>query len=303
VVAAGSCLSFALSYIQSVYAALEKASAFSLFSLLSNVGFLVLLALASLLSSSDVFQVSVLYLLAMVGANLWLIVRFVALHPEYRPRFASIDHSMRGRMLGFGIRLFVIQVAAMVIFTTSRLMASLFLGPASVVVYDAGFKIFSLVSVVHTLIMSTLWSSFTQAYERAEWDWIRSSLRRLTTLMLPLSIACVALAAVSPRLITMWLGPQQIGPPHLYFWFAAVTLLSCWSNIFAYFLNGIGNTSVQFVSAIVAAILNIPASYFFAVRLEQGVSGLLIGTLLSLALFSVAGPIQALGLLKKNTPR
>ena len=302
-VAIGSCVSFALSYVQSVYAALEKASAFSVFSLLSNIGFVVsLAAVFSARANGSVLQIGALYLLSMIGANLWLIGRFLDRHPELRPRLADIDHRLRPQMLAFGLRLFVVQVAAMVIFTTSRLMASVLLGPASVVVYDAAFKLFSTILIAHTLLMSTLWSSFTQAYENRELAWIRTNLRRLLRLMLPLSVACALMAAIAPQLITLWLGPAQVGPWPLYAAFAVMTVLSCWSNIFSYFLNGVGHTTVQLYTAVIAAALNIPACYFFAVSLKQGISGLLIGTCISLMLFAVAGPVKAFRMLASPAP-
>lgn len=300
IVTVGACASFAAGYVQSVYAALEQASAFSIFSLLSNLAFLGLLSVAQPLSLHRIADIALLYLLAMLGANTWLIARFFKAYPQYRPRYADVDPALRGRILGFGARLFIIQLAALVIFTTSRLMASMLLGPESVVVYDAGFKVFSLVTLVHTLIMSTLWSSFTQAYERGEMAWIRRSLLRLVQLMLPLILGCAVLALLSPRIVRLWLGPEQVGTLGFYVLFAATTVLGCWSNIFAYFLNGIGNMSVQFYSAIAAGLVNIPATYFFTVTVNLGLTGVMLGTLVSLCFFSLLGPLQVYHLLKRN---
>jgi O-antigen/teichoic acid export membrane protein len=300
VVAAGACLSFATGYVQSVYAALEKASAFSIFSLICNVLFLALLGIAQWLSLGSMQAIAVMYLLAIMGSNAWLIIRFCAEFPQYRPRLSALDHGLRSSILNFGLRLFVIQLAVLVIFTTSRLMASMLLGPQSVVVYDAGFKIFSIVTMAHTLIMSTLWSSFTHAYENHELAWIQRSLKRLIQLMLPLAAACAVLAAVSPWLVTHWLGADQVGTPMVYALFAGVTLLSCWSNIFAYFLNGIGDTGVQLCSALAAGVVNIPATYFFTVHADMGIAGILMGTLVSTSFFSMLGPVQVMRILKKK---
>ena len=297
-VTAGACASFGAGYVQSIYAALENAAAFSIFSLLSNLGFLALLGVAQALSLHSMTELSVLYLLALLSANGCLIVNFFRHFPQYRPRLNAVDDTLRGTILGFGVKMFVIQLAALVIFTTSRLLASILLGPESVVVYDAGFKVFSLVTMVHTLVMTTLWSSFTQAHERSETAWIRRTLVRLLQLMVPLSLACAALAMLSPWLIGLWLGPNQVGTPLFYALFAASTILICWNNIFAYFLNGIGDTKVQLFSALAAGVLNVPATYFCTVTVGLGISGIPLGTLLSLSLFAVLGPMQVLYLVK-----
>ncbi|MFM2343380.1 MAG: hypothetical protein RLZZ592_3033 [Pseudomonadota bacterium] len=300
IVTAGACTSFAAGYVQSVYAALEQASAFSVFSLLSNLAFLALLGVAQPLSLHRLADIALLYLLAMLGANIWLIARFFKAYPQYWPRRVDVDPALRGSILGFGARLFIIQLAALVIFTTSRLMVSMLLGPESVVVYDAGFKVFSLVTLVHTLIMSTLWSSFTQAYERGEMDWIHRSLLRLVQLMLPLILGCAVLAWLSPHIIRLWLGSEQVGTLGFYMLFAVTTILGCWSNIFAYFLNGIGNMRLQFYSAIAAGLVNIPATYFFTVTINLGLIGIMLGTMVSLCFFSLLGPLQVYRLLKTN---
>lgn len=300
VVALGSCASFALNYIQAVFAAYQRPSAMSIFSMLANVGFLVLLFVVRPAQDSGLARMSVLYLVAMLGANLWLIGRFFILHPEARPSLSGIDHSLRKRIMGFGIRLFVVQLAAMIIFTTSRLMVSTFVGPAEVVIYDAGFKVFSLVTMVHTLVMSSMWSSFTHAHEQNDWGWIKGSLKRLTQLMIPLSLTCAALALASPWIIQTWLGQAQVGTIGMYGWFAVVVVLSCWSNVFAYFLNGIGDVFVQFYTAVAAALVNVPASYFFCVTMDMGISGILAGTVCSIGIFSILGPLQVIKLIGKE---
>jgi len=287
----GACATFALSYIQSVYAAMEKASAFSLYSLLVNTCFLLLLVIALVWSIDQMEWIAVMYIFAMIFGNAWLIVRFRQNFPQYMPCRRAVDNSLRGAILGFGTRLFIIQLAALVIFTTSRVLTSAWLGPESVVVYDAGFKVFSIVTMVHTLIMSTIWSSFTQAYERKEFEWIRQTLKRLALLTLPLIAACVVLAALSPDIIRKWLGVEQVGSTALYSLLATMTILSCWSNIFAYLLNGIGNTRVQMISAIVAGAINIPAAYLFTVALGMGLPGIVLGSVVSLIPFSILGPL------------
>lgn len=296
----GACMTFGLNFIQSAYAAMEKASAFSLFSLVVNVGFLLLLVLAHFWSIYSMESVAVMYIVAMFCGNAWLILQFRRSFPQYMPDRHSLNHALSGIIVKFGLRLFIIQLAALVIFTTSRLLTSAWLGPESVVIYDAGFKVFSIVTMVHTLLMSTIWSSFTQAFERREFTWIRQTLRRLAVLMLPLIAACVVLAIYSPSIVRLWLGGAQVGSISLYALLAATTILSCWSNIYAYLLNGVGDTRVQMISAIISGAINIPATYFFTATLGLGLTGIVLGTLVSLLPFSILGPYSVRKLLREH---
>lgn len=296
----GACITFALNFVQSAYAAMEKASAFSVFSLVVNVGFLLLLVLAHFWAINSMESIAIMYVVAMLCGNAWLILQFRRNFPQYMPDRHSVNNALRGVIVKFGVRLFIVQLAALVIFTTSRLLASAWLGPESVVIYDAGYKVFSIVTMVHTLLMTTIWSSFTQAFERREFAWIRQTLRRLTFLMLPLVIACVVLAACSPSIIRHWLGNAQVGSISFYALLAATTILSCWSNIYAYLLNGVGDTRVQMRSAIFAGVINIPVTYYFTLTLELGLTGIVLGTLLSLLPFSILGPYAVRQLLRKH---
>jgi O-antigen/teichoic acid export membrane protein len=303
IVAAASCVALLLGFIQSVYAALEKAAAFSLFSFATNLLFVLLLLVARHLEWTSVSAVSLLYTAALFAANLVLIASFFSTYRQYKPSIAGVHWPAAKKIAGFGLNLFAIQVAAMLIFTTHRLLASWMLGPQSVVVYDAAFKIFAIILILHGLVMSTLWSSFTQAHESNDWDWIEKTIRTLLLMMIPLALACGILAALSPWLVRHWLGEDQVGSASLYGWFAVVTLLSCWSNVFANFVNGIGKTRVQLYSAVGAAVINIPASIYFARYCGYGLTGILMGTSVSLLFFSVAGPLQVASIVKARGKR
>lgn len=291
---------FVLGFVQQVYAALEEGAAASVYGLLVNL--LLVLALCALPPGrSSIPAVAAVYCAAMILPNVLMSAWLYARHPALRPRVAGIDHGLRPAILGLGLPLFVIQLCALVIFATDRLIVSATVGAAAVVVYDAAFKVFGVLTMVHGLAMGVLWSSFTHAHATGDWPWIRRVLRRLVLLMLPLLLACAALALFSPWLVRAWLGGVAVGTPALYAGFALFVVLSCWSNIWAYFLNGIGEVRVQMYSALCAAVVNVPVSLWFVRELGMGEAGVIWGTVLSLCFFSVLGPIETARVLRKES--
>jgi O-antigen/teichoic acid export membrane protein len=298
IVSLGACAAFAFNYIQAVYSAYQQSSKLSVFSLLTNIVFIGLIIAYPSDNLSGLTNMGWYYLLALISSNAWLIITFFYNKPNLIPRISSIDRKLKQGILGFGLKLFVIQLAALILFTTDRLMVSIFVGAADVVIFDAAFKIFSMVTMVHGLLMTALWSAFTHAKAQNDWFWISTTLRRLVLFMLPISTGCIILAYASPYIIKTWLSPDQVGPSLLYWLFALTTILTCWSNVFANFLNGIANIKIQLYTAVLAAILNVPLSYFFAVGMSFGVSGILMGTAASLMLFSLAGPVHVSKILK-----
>lgn len=291
---------FVLGFVQQVYAALEKGAAASVYGLLVNL--LLVLGLWALPGDrAGIPAVAAVYCAAMVLPNLLMSVWLYARNPALWPAAGGVDHGLRSAILGFGLRLFVIQLCALVIFSTDRLIVGAVVGPQAVVVYDAAFKVFAVLTMGHGLAMGVLWSSFTHAHAAGDWPWIRRVLRRLQLLMLPLGLASALLALASPWLVRWWLGEVAVGSPALYTGFAVYVLLSCWSNIWAYFLNGIGEVKVQMYSGLCAAAVNVPLSLWFSRGLGLGEAGVIWGTVVSLCFFSVIGPLETARVVRKET--
>ena len=289
-----------LGFVQQVYAALEQAAAVSAYGLLVNV--LVVLALWALPHGyASIGVIAAAYCAAMILANALLSAWLYARYPWLRPRAGGIDHGLRPVILGAGLQLFLVQLCALVLFSTDRLIVSATVGPQAVVTYDAAFKVFSLLTIVFTLSMGVLWSSFTHAHATGDWPWIRRVLCRLQLLMLPLGVCSAVLAAVSPWLVRWWLGDVAVGSTALYVGFALYVVVTSWTSIWSIFLNGVGVFKVQMFAALLAATVNVPISLWFVRGLGLGEAGVIWGTVASLCLWSVIGPLEALRVVRKGS--
>ena len=300
VVALGSCAAFTLNFINMVYAAEQRAAALSYFSAASSILFLGLVYWWPLRMFDHLTQISSLYLISIAAANLSLVLWYFRDRLNIIPTVKDIQPEMRQRILGFGVRIFIIQIAAMAVFTTARILVSIFLDVSAVVVYDAAFKLFMVITMLHTLLMSTFWSSFTEAHAVGDWEWLRGRMKLLQLLIIPIFLASLFLAYVSPWIIRHWMTQDQVGPISLYVSFALLTSLSAWSNVFAYFLNGIGDTKVQMRTSLIALAAHFPCCYLFTKVFGLGLTGINLGTIVSVTFFAVAGPIYVWQLLRKD---
>lgn len=77
-------------------------------------------------------------------------------------------------------------------------------------------------------------------------------------------------------------------------------LVLTWNRIYSYFLNGIGKIKLQIYSAIIAGSINIPLSIYFAKYLSMGISGVVLGTIISLSFFAIIGSMQTYFILKTD---
>ena len=281
-----------LGFIQQLYAAHESAAVFAIFGFLSSLLFVFLLLLALLLGSHSIVMLGTLYGISLCSANLLITIRFFRKHRDLVPNIKSVDTSLKGELFSFGLKIFAIQLCTMILFATDRALISWLLGPEDVVNYEGAFRVFALISLFHSILMNSYWSSFTQAANKGEWDWVRQRMRRLILLMIPIIVIAVMLALISRPLVSIWLGDGAVSGMGLYWAFAAYAILGSWSNIFAYFVNGIGRVNLQLVSAVLAASINIPLSILFVRSFNMGITGVVLATVISLSFFSVIGPIQ-----------
>ncbi len=113
-------------------------------------------------------------------------------------------------------------------------------------------------------------------------------------------IGVIFLVSVSKYFYLIWVGDKVEIPLLLSVFMGLYAIISTWNNIFAYFINGVGKIKLQMYYGIIAMIINIPISIFFARNLELGSAGVILGTCVSLLFGFLGGPIQSLKIINGN---
>lgn len=286
-------INFVLSLNNSVAYANQEASFPGLRQLVSTL--LLFVAVLVLLATSrqgDLLSLAFINASASLSSNLALSIYLFAKHKTLIPshRFFSLKCSKP--LISLGVQFFVIQMAVLVIFATDNLIITHILGPSEVTVYNVVHKLFSPFLYLHQIIMAPLWSAFTIMYAKTDLGWIKRTLARLNmyTLLFASSIAIIIL--LSKHIILLWLGNPFFCRFSLTTVMGLYTLIMLWNNSYAYFLNGIGKVRLQLYTAVAGGGINIPVSIFLAKNLGLGSTGVALGSIISLSLFAVAGPLQ-----------
>jgi O-antigen/teichoic acid export membrane protein len=284
---------FWLSLSQSVGYALQQAAWATATSLIAQLVFGGGLLLLGASKGGNVLSIGLLYGLGnLVGYLTVTAVLYCYLHPELRP---SPRHIVRARIKeigGLGLRFFGIQAAALVIFATDNLIISKLLGPAHVTPYAVVFQLFSLLVFAHGILLAPLWSAYTDAFAKGDLAWVRRMLRRMNWLMVPIVLLSIGGAIGGRAACTIWLRRELDFPPLLFELMAVYAVVATWNNVYAYFLNGIGDVDLQLWLAVIAGALNIPLSIWFVRAMGMGSAGVIMGTIVSLSLFAVGGPVR-----------
>ena len=172
-------LNFWIGLIGALLGAIQKTSMTALGQLISNIASLLLVYILSKTTNASMSYLAAAYGVSMVTANAVLSLWFYHHHSELRPKL-YFDKQHIHPLLSVGVQFFVIQLAVLVIFTTDKMLITQLFGPQFVTQYEVVFKLFSLISLVHTLISAPLWSAYTEAYQRRDMAWIKNMLKQTT---------------------------------------------------------------------------------------------------------------------------
>ncbi len=244
-------LNFWIGLINSVLNAVQNTSIVVMGQFLFNALSLLLVYVLTKTTDASLQYLAAIYGTSMVGANILLSGWFYKGNLSLLPRI-SMDFSHIRPLLGLGLQFFVIQIAVLVIFTTDKILITQLFGPEFVTPYDVVFKLFGVITLISGLINAPLWSSYTDAYHRGDFMWIRAVLRKQMLIFGLIILAVICLALIAKQVIGIWIGTYLAVSMPLVASVGLFILISTWNNIYAYFLNGIGRIKLQLYSAVIA---------------------------------------------------
>ncbi len=284
-------LNFWIGLIRALLGAVQKTSIIALGQLVANILVLLLVLFLIKMTDASISYLAFVYGLSIVTANLLISIYFYCKNIDLLPK-PYLDTLHIRPLLAVGLQFFIIQLAVLVVFTTDKILITQLFGPKYVTPYDVVFKLFSIITFTHALIITPLWSAYTDAYHQGDIAWIKATLRMQLIYFLYLCIAVVTMVLVAKQIISVWIGQDLEVSRALIVTMGSFVAISMWNNIFAYLVNGTGRIKVQLYTAVIAMILNIPLSITLVKYFNLGLYGILLGTCISLILAAIALPIQ-----------
>lgn len=233
--------------------------------------------------------ITCVYTMGIITTDLIMTVYFFRKYKSLVPKSRSFDTYKIKSIMGLSIQFFVIQLAAIIIFTTDNMIITQILGPTEVTSYNMVMKLFSIVIMGYNILLTPLWSAYTEAYTKKDYIWIKSVIKKMNLLLLPTIVLIIVMIMSCRKVMDIWIGEQLIYSDLLIITTAIYTLISIWNNIYAYFINGVGKLEVYMWAAVLGAIINIPLSIYFAHL--YGNAGVLLASIISLGISSIQMPI------------
>jgi O-antigen/teichoic acid export membrane protein len=272
--------------VNQVLNAVQRSSAVVFGQMVFNALTLVLVFVLLHTASPSLRLMATAYGLALLashlGLSVWCYRQRLALVP--RP---SIDPARLAALMRLGLQFFVLELGYVMMVSTDKILIAQMFGPESVAAYDVVFKLFSVVTVAHTLITMPLWSSYGDAYHRGDHAWIHAALRGQRLFFAALALGIVLLALAARPVIGWWVGAAIVVSPALVAGMAAFIAIFTWNNIYSTALNGMGITGPQLRLSLLSIALNVPLS-IAAVRIGGlGIEAIPLANAISLLPFAL----------------
>lgn len=288
-------LKFILSLLGTVLIADQRPAVQSTLSALSSIIYLLIIIVLIRTTKPSLILVGIASgfseLIVLVVAS---IILYSKKYNYLKPSFQYINFKYFHELGTLGIKFFILQVAAIVVFSTDNMIITQICGPEQVVPYNVAFRYLGVLSMIYGIIIFPFWSAYTQAYVVHDIQWIKKTMWKSVQIWAVIGFGTVLAVIFSKTIYHLWLGNKVDVPWGLSIGMGLYVIMSSWNNIYAFFINGVGKIKLQMYYGVLAMLMNIPVSIFFAKSLNMGSTGVILGTCVSLSLGSVLGPIQSL---------
>jgi len=275
------CFQFVVKLINTVFLA-DQRSAMS--STINTVGSLMSLIVVFVLMKTTNGSLlylgasfSIINLIVPLLASIWF---FNTSYKKYKPSLRFVNLKYAKDLLSLGGAFFLGQCAALIVFSTDNMIITQLYGPEEVVPYSIALKYFSVVNVGFTIVVSTLWTAYTEAYYQKDFAWIKRVTKKAMKSWFLVLIVLVLMLFVSNNVYSLWVGNKIKVPFLLSFFMACWVGVSSGASIYGNFVTGIGKMRLALCHSVFVAIVNIPLSIYLASNFNLGVSGVILATFL-----------------------
>ncbi len=291
------CLQMVLRLITTVLIADQKAGIASIIEMISQISTFLLIIVLKEFTKGSLIILSLA--LSIPPILTYLITSAYFFSKEYKkfiPKLSFFDRSVVQDIFLLGSKFFVTQMAMLIVYATSNIIITQNLDPKDVTVYNIAYKYFSVVIIIFSIMMPTLWSAFTEAWATKDVNWISKSLRKMIKTWLYFCILSIVMLFISKFLYKAWVGDKIIIPYTLSFLLAVFCMISNWNSIWGNFLNGVGKIKLQTYISVMKCIIYFPLAIWLVKTM--GLPGISLSFIFINLPDAILYPIQARKILK-----
>ena len=270
---------FVLELITIVLKSYQRTAISEVFKPISNAISLVVVIILGFFSHDSLFMASlamtVPYLVVLLIANIWY---FTKQYRDIRPsrEFAKIEYVKD--IYSLGLKFFVNQFSALVVFSTANFLLSHTINPSEVSTYSTANTYYNLVVIFFTAIIVASSTPITDAFVRGDITWVKGCMNKLFKIALLAIVLELIMFAISDFTFSIWVGNKISVPSSLAIAFVMYNILALFSQQYNLFLASVGKMNLNVIISCCKIVLFIPVAVIMVKRF--GAIGLVATTII-----------------------
>ncbi len=228
------------------------------------------------------------------------IVFFAGRFKYLTPNFKYFNKALLQDIGGLGMKFFIIQIAALLLYQGNNIFITQFFGPKEVTNYNVSYRYFNIVLMMFSILLSPFWSAYTKAYSEHNIDWIRSIITKMQKLWAVAILSILLMITAANFAYKLWIGNQIDVSLSMNIANGLYVIIYVWNSIYLYFINGIGKIKLQYYLTIAVLIIYVPFTILL-LQLQHTPSIIVFSNCIIQLVFSVVCYLQVNKILKGET--
>jgi O-antigen/teichoic acid export membrane protein len=206
--------------------------------------------------------------------------------PDLLPSYAYSTRKTAAKILNTGLLFFFLQIVVAVTYMSDSLIIAQNLGASAVTLYAIPERMFSVISLLLSILLTPLWPAYGEAIARGDIAWVKNILKK--SLLMSIAVAgflSLILLTFGQDLAKLWIGHSVDIPLSLLLVFAIWKIIEAIGNSIAMYLNGANVVKIQIlissITGITALIMKI-----YLIR-TIGISGPLWASIICVIIFAL----------------
>ncbi len=276
------CINFIFSLCNSIFIGSQKTYLASINSVLSQIIFFIFLLNLFYFKKNSIVLLSLAYGLGVFLSHIILSIYYFYKNKKLLFKTKDIKLNKTKNIFGVGLKIFLVQMAGLVIFSTDNFIITKYAGIEKVTIYNIVNKLFGIPLLVMTLITTPIWPAVTKAFHEGNIEWLKIILKNLQKIFIVLLFLTVIMIIFGKDFIRIWTLGEIEASLSLVTACGLASLLTCFSNIYSTIIFGIRINWRIVILSLAQAIINIVVSLIAIIYFDLGVVGVVLGTCFSM---------------------
>jgi O-antigen/teichoic acid export membrane protein len=218
---------------------------------------------------------------------------------QFRVRLFPEVKLMR-KLFRLGFKFFVIQVLALILFSSLNFLILRIHGPKAVSQYSVAYQLFSSFLIIFSVVLSPFWSAFALAFSKKDLVWIKNVLLKLILAWICYFMVLTVVFYNSSKIFSLWLGTDFFVDPDMVLQVYIFISFLGWTSIFSTFLAGTGELNISILVAVIQVSVFIMLISTINIISVCGAEGIIIALNCSMLIPSIILPIQTCSIIYRK---